>query len=54
MNMEIQENNTFYDVLKRDKIQFIVLALLLGGLYYSIFAEMVMDWYNDPDYSMVL
>ena len=49
--MNTQENITFFDVLKRYKAQFIMLGLLLGGLYHSIFAEMVMDWYNDPDYS---
>ena len=33
------------------KIQLVVLVLILGGIYHSILAEMVMDWYNDPDYS---
>lgn len=49
--MNTQENITFFDVLKRYKVQFIMLCLLLGGVYHSIIAEMVMDWYNDPDYS---
>ncbi|HDH11908.1 MAG TPA: exosortase/archaeosortase family protein [Nitrospirae bacterium] len=49
--MNTQENSAFFDVLKRYKIQLIGLVLLLGGVYHSIFAEMVMDWYNDPDYS---
>jgi len=49
--MNTQNNITLFDVLKRYRIQFIMFGLLLGGLYHSIFAEMVMDWYNDPDYS---
>lgn len=49
--MEIQPYITLPELLKRYKIQFLLLVLMLGGVYHSIFADMVMDWYNDPDYS---
>lgn len=49
--MNTEENITFFDGLKKYKIQLLILLLLLGGLYHSIVADMVMDWYNDPDYS---
>jgi len=49
--MELQEKITFSELLNRYKIQFIMLVLLLLGVYHSIVADMVMDWYNDPDYS---
>ena len=38
-------------MIKRYKYQFIVLGLLLAGLYHSIITAMVVQWYNDPDYS---
>ena len=49
--MNTQENIAFFDFLKKYKIQLLILLLLLGGLYHSIVAAMVADWYNDPDYS---
>lgn len=49
--MITQKNITFLEALKKYKIQFIITLLLLGGLYHSIIASMVTDWYNDPDYS---
>ena len=49
--MNTQKNITFLEALKKYKIQFIITLLLLGGLYHSIIASMVTDWYNDPDYS---
>ena len=39
------------EIIKEYKFQFIVLGLLLAGLYYSVIAAMVGQWYNDPDYS---
>lgn len=49
--MNTQKNITFLEALKKYKIQFIITLLLLAGLYHSIVASMVTQWYNDSDYS---
>ena len=51
MNMEISKEFSLPEVIKKYRGQFILLVLLLGGVYHSIFGGMVMQWYNDPDYS---
>ena len=49
--MNIHENITYSEVLKRYRIQLLITLLLLGGLYHSIIANMVTQWYNDSNFS---
>lgn len=49
--MQLQLNITFADFLKRYKLQLLIMIILLGGVYHSIVASMVEQWYNESDYS---
>jgi exosortase len=40
-----------FEYLKRNKAQLLLILLLTGGLYASIVAGMVQDWYHDSNYS---
>lgn len=42
---------TFVDALKTYKMWLLGSVLLLAGLYWSIFPDMVMQWYEDDNYS---
>ncbi len=42
---------TLVDALKTYRMQLFLVLLLLAALYWSIFPDMVMDWYNDENYS---
>ncbi|MDA8091239.1 MAG: exosortase/archaeosortase family protein [Nitrospiraceae bacterium] len=42
---------TFSESLRTYKAELAVLLILLAASYYSIVIPMVMDWYNDPNYS---
>ncbi|MEW6003623.1 MAG: exosortase A [Nitrospirota bacterium] len=49
--MQVHEENNFFNILKRHRIQLIVTVLLVCGLYYSVIPPMVRQWYEDPNYS---
>ncbi|MBM4136442.1 MAG: exosortase/archaeosortase family protein [Nitrospira sp.] len=49
--MEAYDKVNFLDTVKTYKFQLIITALLLAGLYYPVIPSMIMDWYEDPNYS---
>jgi exosortase len=49
--MEAYDKVNFLDTIKTYKFQLIITALLLAGLYYPVIPSMIMDWYEDPNYS---
>ena len=49
--MEYTHSVTLSDSLRIYKVRFAVTLLLLGCLYYPVVPSMVMQWYDDPNYS---
>lgn len=49
--MEAYDKVSFLDTVKTYKLQFVISFLLLAGLYYPVIPSMIMDWYEDPNYS---
>lgn len=49
--MQMREDYKFFDAFKGYKVQILIMLLLVGGLFYSIIPPMVMQWYNDSNYS---
>jgi len=42
---------TLLDSLKTEKVQFLILLILLAVLYRSVITDMALDWYQDANYS---
>lgn len=49
--MESTAQRTFIEVFRVQKVQLILIALLLAFMYYPIYTLMVGEWYNDQNYS---
>ncbi len=48
--MTVAASSALPDALRRNRIGFAVLLLLLGALYARIVSDMVLDWYRDDNY----